>query len=310
MRDRAAKRPLMERRLKDVLPRFAVLYLPTMTCRSTVLIDRLAFPEAPRWHAGRLWLSDMVSGRVLAVDETARVESIVEVAAQPSGLGWLPDGRLLVVSMTDRRLLCLDGKTLRLHADLVQIASFHCNDMIVDAAGRAYVGNFGFDLHRGERPRIARLALVEPDGRVRVAADELWFPNGMVLTPDGRTLVVAETLADRLTAFQVEADGSLAARRVFAQLDGLAPDGICLDHEGGIWVASPTGKAVLRVLEGGAITDRIGLDRPAFACMLGGNDRRTLYVCTASTSFPDKCLRRRDGRIEWIRVPIPGAGLP
>ena len=288
----------------------ADLYWRAMTSRSTVLVDGLAFAESPRWHARRLWFSDMYAGRVCAVDETGRVESIVSVETRPSGLGWLPDGRLLVVSMTDRRVLCLDGHSLTLHADLARIATSHCNDMVVDQAGRAYVGNFGFGLHDGETPCFTRLALVEPDGHARIAADRMSFPNGTVLTPDGKTLVVAETFADRLTAFGVEPDGSLSGRRTFAQIDGLAPDGICLDANGGIWVGSPTGKAVLRILDGGEITDRIELGRPAFACMLGGADRRTLYICTASSSYPEKCRQRRDGRIEWLRVNIPGAGLP
>lgn len=276
----------------------------------SVLLDDLAFAEGPRWHDGRLWLSDMHSNRVLAVDENGSADVIAIVEQQPSGLGWLPDGRLLVVSMTDRRVLRFDGGTPVEHADLSKLASFHCNDMVVDSVGRAYVGNFGFDLHSGEAPRSTRLALVEPDGQTRVAAESLSFPNGSVITPDGKTLIVAETFAGVLTAFDVESDGSLSGRRVFASLDQAAPDGICLDAEGCVWVASPTGRAVLRVRDGGEVTDRIDVGRPAFACMLGGADRRTLYICTASTSFPVKCRERRDSRIEFIRVRTPGAGLP
>jgi sugar lactone lactonase YvrE len=183
--------------------------------------------------------------------------------------------------------------------------------MVVDSRGRAYVGNFGFDRHRGEPPRAAALARVDPDGAVTRAAEDLEFPNGTVITPDGRTLVVAETLGQRLTAFDVAADGALTKRRVWAKLDGVFPDGICLDAEGAIWVSDARGPDLLRVREGGAIERRIptGPGRHAFACMLGGADRRTLYVCTCTGSGPamaDKC----DGRIETVRVDVPGAGLP
>lgn len=275
-----------------------------------VLLDDLAFAEGPRWHAGRLWFSDMHSNRVIAADEASRVEVIATVERQPSGIGWLPDGRLLVVSMTDRRVLRMDDGKLVEHADLSQIAHWHCNDMVVDSSGRAYVGNFGFDLHAGATPRLTDLALVEPDGQASVAAEGLSFPNGIVITPDGESLIVGETLAGRLTAFDIEPDGSLSGRRVFAELEAAVPDGICLDADGAIWLASPTSREVLRVRDGGEVTDRIDVGRPAFACMLGGADRRTLYICTASTSYPDKCRERRDGRIEYVRVEIPGAGLP
>lgn len=281
-----------------------------MSDKPTILVDDLSFPEGPRWHAGRLWFSDMHGQRVFSVDEHGSTDTVAFVEAQPSGLGWLPDGRMLVVSMTDRRVLRLDGDALVLHADLAGIATWHCNDMLVDSSGRAFVGNFGFDLYGGEQPGPTRLAVVEPDGSARVAADELRFPNGMVITPDGSTLIVAETFADRLTAFTIGNDGSLSDRRAFASIPGSAPDGICLDAEGCVWAASPTGKEVLRVREGGEIAERIPLGRPAFACMLGGTDRRTLYICTASTSYPEKCRQRRDGRIEWVRVATPGVGLP
>jgi sugar lactone lactonase YvrE len=252
----------------------------------------------------------MYSNCVIAVDADGHAETVAEVENQPSGLGWLPDGRLLVISMIDRRVLKLDNSGLTEHADLSGIAEWHCNDMVVDAAGRAYVGNFGFDLHQGATRRLTALALVEPAGRVEVAADDLSFPNGMVISSDRKTLIVAETLAGQLTAFDIADDGALSRRRVYATLDGAAPDGICLDSDGGVWVASPTSRDVLRVCEGGEITHRVDLGRPAFACMLGGTDRRTLFVCTASTSFPDKCRERRDGRIECLEVDTPGAGWP
>lgn len=277
----------------------------------TVLLDGLAFPEGPRWHDGRLYVSDMHDQRVLAVDSDGRAETVVRVPNDPSGLGWLPDGRLLVVSMRDRRLLRLDPDGLAEVADLSSLARFHCNDMLVDARGRAYVGNFGFDLHV-EKPDFCKteMVLVEPDGRARVVADDLSFPNGTVLTPDGRTLVVGESFGARLTAFDVAEDGSLSGRRVFAKLEGAVPDGICLDAEGAVWVASPVSAEVLRVHEGGRVSARIPVATQAFACMLGGADRRTLFVCTAAHSDPAVCRAERTGRIETVRVDVPGAGLP
>jgi sugar lactone lactonase YvrE len=247
---------------------------------------------------------------VLAVDMDGNAETILAVPGQPSGLGWLPDGTLLVVSMTDRRLLRLDPTGLAEVADLSALATFHCNDMVVDAEGRAYVGNFGWDLHGGGSPVEAVLALVPPTGETRVVAEHLAFPNGTVITPNGRTLIVAETMAARLTAFDVAADGSLTNRREWARLDGAVPDGICLDAEGGIWVASPISAEVLRVREGGAVTHRVSVETQAFACMLGGPDRRHLFVCTALDSEPSRCRETRSGRIEVVEVDVPGAGRP
>ena len=282
-----------------------------MSTEGRALVEGLAFPEGPRWHEERLWFSDMHSGVVCAVDEGGRVETIAEVAGSPSGLGWLPDGRLLVVSMQDRRLLRRepDGALVEV-ANLFDLASFHCNDMVVDSAGRAYVGNFGFDLEARETPKTTNLILVTPDGEARTAADDLSFPNGTVITPDGRQLIVGETFGARLTAFDVEADGSLSNRRTWATLEGAVPDGICLDTEGGIWVASPVSSEVLRVEEGGRVSHRLAVSTQAFACMLGGADGCTLFVCTATDSSPDACRKRRDGRIEVFRAPFPRAGLP
>ena len=276
----------------------------------TTLIDGLAFPEGPRWHEGRFWFSDMHSHRVIASDLQGKTDTIVEVPNRPSGLGWLPDGRLLVVSMTDRRLLRLDGDALVEHADLSKLASFHCNDMVVDARGRAYVGNFGFDLDAREDPKPAELVLVTPDGEARVAAGDLMFPNGTVITPDGRTLIVGESFGARLTAFDIAADGSLDRRREWARLDGAVPDGICLDAEGAIWVASPVSAEVLRVLEGGTVSERVPVATQAYACMLGGPERRTLFICTSKSSSPEECRAERTGRIETLEVAVPGAGLP
>jgi sugar lactone lactonase YvrE len=276
-------------------------------------VKGLAFPESPRWHEGRLWFSDFYERRVLRVGEDGRVETVCEVPGQPSGLGWLPDGRLLVVSMNDRRLLRLDGGVLVAVADLSRFAGGPCNDMLVDGHGRAYIGNFGFDL-QGRAPFAATgLVLVTPDGAARVVAPDMHFPNGTVLTPDGRTLIVAESYGQRLTAFDVAADGTLANRRVWAQLEGrgLGPDGICLDAEGAIWLASPVSREVLRVREGGAVTDRLPTEGQAVACTLGGADRRTLFVLTGRVmTTPQQSLAERSGAIWTMRVPVAGAGRP
>lgn len=277
----------------------------------TVLLDGLAFAEGPRWHDGKLFFSDMQDAKVCTLDLDGRVETVAEVPALPSGLGWLPDGRLLVVSMEDRRLLRLDPDGLHQMADLSSLATYHCNDMVVDSKGRAYIGNFGFDIH-AEKPdyRKAEIVLVEPDGHARVAAGDLAFPNGTVITPDGRTLIVGESFGARLTAFDLAEDGSLSNRRLWAKLEKAVPDGICLDAEEAIWVASPISGAVLRVHEGGEVSERIPVATQAIACMLGGEDRRTLFICTAEDTHPARCRANRRSRIEIVRVDVPGAGFP
>ncbi len=278
--------------------------------KPTVLLDGLAFGEGPRWHEDRLWFSDMHRRQVMTVDMDGNEDVVCEVPNQPSGLGWTPDGRLLVVSMVDRKLLRLDPGGLTEVADLSDLATFHCNDMVVDAQGRAYIGHFGFDIFTQQPPVTASLILVEPDGATSVAADDLSFPNGAVITPDGATLIVGETMAAQLSAFDIAADGSLSNRRVWAPTEGAVPDGICLDAEGGIWVASPRSAEVLRVLEGGEVTERIPVETQAFACMLGGPQRKHLLICTAGSSAPDECRKNLDGRIEVVEVDVPGIGLP
>jgi sugar lactone lactonase YvrE len=276
-----------------------------------VLLDGLTFPEGPRWHAGRLWFSDFYTHRVLAVGRDGRAQTIADVPKRPSGLGWRPDGTLLIVSMLDRSLLELTNGTLRVAADLSNLATGPCNDMVVDGAGRAYVGNFGYDRHANEAPRTTSLIRVDPDGRAVAVADELMFPNGMVITPDGETLIVAETYAHRLTAFTIGADGGLTGRRLLAALDDACfPDGICLDAEGAVWIADARGHDVLRVFDGGRVERRIGVgERSVFACMLGGPDRRTLFLCTSTGSGP-AMAHKTDGRIEFVPVDVPGAGRP
>jgi sugar lactone lactonase YvrE len=277
----------------------------------TVVLEGLAFPEGPRWREGRLVFSDQHDRRVVSMDPSGKAETVVEVPQQPSGLGWLPDGRMLISSMLDRRVLRLEGGKLVEHADLSDLATGQCNDMVVDTRGRAYVGNFGFDMYGGEEAREACLIRVDPDGSTRVAADGLAFPNGTVITDGGFTMIVGESYAGRLTAFTVTGDGALVARRLFARLQGAVPDGICLDAEGAVWVACPLSGRCLRVREGGEVLDEIKVTNDfAYACMLGGDDRRTLYMCTAASSDPKETPGLRSGRIEAIQVEVPGAGLP
>lgn len=277
----------------------------------TTLLDGLRFGEGPRWHDGKLYFSDMHANHVMTVDLERRSSVVCEVPNNPSGLGWLPDGTMLVVSMIDRKLLRMErGGALKVHADLSKLAPFHCNDMVVDSKGRAYVGNFGYDLHKGEQARGTVLIMVTPDGKPRVVADDLMFPNGTVITPDGKTLIVGESFGRRLTAFDIAADGSLANRRVWADLGNNVPDGIALDAEGAIWVASPLSSEVIRVKKGGEVTERIKVATDAFACMLGGADRKTLFVLTSASSDPEACRAKATGKIEMTKVEVPGAGLP
>ena len=278
-----------------------------------VLSDEFIFPEGPRWHDGRLYVSDMQGARVAAISESGDVETIVRVPESPSGLGWLPDGRMVIVSMHDFKLLRLEGGELTPHADLSGAIEYSANDMVVDAQGRAYVGNFGFDPFdqtEGNHPLPTSLVMAEPDGSVRVVADDVLFPNGMVITPDGRHLYVAETYGYRLTAFDIAADGSLSGRRVFADLGARTPDGIALDAEGAVWVACFAQNEFVRVHEGGEISARISSgERSALACALGGDDRRSLFLL--SVADIDKSQQgKSQGFVEMLRVDTPGAGIP
>ena len=268
-----------------------------------IVASDIAFGEGPRWHEGCLWWSDM-HGHAVCRLVHGKTETICAVPTKPSGLGWLPDGRMLVVSMTDKRVLRMEADgSLVTHADLSDLAPRRCNDMVVDASGGAYVGNFGFELDDVEEPCPTVLIRVDADGSARVVADKLWFPNGMVILADGRTLVVAETWAARLTAYSIADDGSLSDRRIWAKLDkAVYPDGICLDSESAIWAASPSTKEVLRVREGGEVVDRLATVRPAFACALNGRDGKTLYVCTADSHDPERQRQERNGRIEAFSI--------
>jgi sugar lactone lactonase YvrE len=276
-----------------------------------IVADDLCFPECPRWHDGRLYVSDMHGCTVWAFSPDGARERIADVAARPAGIGFLPDGRMLLVSMLDRQVLRRDPQGLVVHADLAPFAAFHANDMVVDARGNAYVGNFGFDWESGEAPRPTRLVRVAPDGSTRPVGEELLFPNGCVTTPDGGTLIVAETFARRLTAFRIDAHGDLVDRRPWADLGPrVFPDGICLDAEGCVWVANALG-GFLRVAEGGAVRDCIDLDDgyQAYACMLGGPGRRTLYLCEAR-GLKRSPLPPGSGRLRAVKVDVSGAGFP
>lgn len=290
------------------------------------LVDGIYFGEGPRWRDGRLWFSDFYARAVRSVSLAGDLRTELTLADQPSGLGWLPDGRLLLVSMRQRKLLRREADgSLSEHADLSSVHSFLSNDMVVDPHGRAYVGNFGFDLHREIKARgdlavladhpTAAMALVHPDGRVEQAADGLHFPNGTVITPDGKTLIVGETMSGQLTAFDIAEDGRLANRRLWAQTltdpaQARLPDGICLDADGAVWIANPVAPECVRYAEGGAVLDVVTTSQPSFACMLGGADGRTLFVMTAPTSDFEQASSSPAGRIEIAEVTASHAGHP
>jgi len=288
--------------------------------RATVLAGGLYFGEGPRWRGGRLWFSDFFDHAVKSMDASGAVRTELVIDDQPSGLGWLPDGRMLVVSMHRRQVLRVDPDGVKVHADLASLATFHTNDMVVDGQGRAYVGNFGFDLDEALRtrgvegvladPPAAVFARVDPDGSVHAAAAGMHFPNGCVITPDGKTLIVAETLAMQLTAFDIAADGSLSNRRVWAKLGMRAPDGICLDASGHVWIANAIAPECVLFAPGGEVVATVATDQPCYACMLGGADRRTLYMLTAPSSVSAVASAARQGRILGAQVETPGAGLP
>ena len=290
-----------------------------MTRKLQTLMDGLTFGEGPRWHEDKFYFSDFYSHKVYTLDLKGNHEVIVEVPNQPSGLGWMPDGTMLIVSMKDRKLLSFRDNALEERADLSGLAGFHCNDMVVDSKGNAYIGNFGFNTYEGEEVKSTNLILVRPGEEPCVAADNILFPNGTVITEDEKTLVVGETYAAKLTAFDINEDASLSNRRVWADLtqsidDGNVPvpDGMCLDAEGAIWVASPSTADVIRVKEGGEILERIPVETNAYACMLGGKDRKTLFICTSNASGvdPDSALREKSGKIEIVEVEVPGVGRP
>jgi sugar lactone lactonase YvrE len=286
-----------------------------------VLLDGLAYVESPRWHDGRLWFAHWGTGEIVAVDLDGNREV---VGHGPPRLGWsiewLPDGRLLV---TGKELLRMepDGSMVR-HADLSGVAEHGWNEIVVDGRGNIYLNGIGFNFLAGAKPTPGIIALVTPDGTARKVADDIAFPNGMVITPDNSTLIIAESMAGRLTAFDIAADGSLSNRRTWA--DGLGPDGICIDAEGAVWAQTadtfahigrddaPHG-AVVRLLEGGEVLDRIEHDRAIFAAMLGGPDRTTLFLLAAEwrgIEGVDEAVAARTGQVLITMAPAPGAGWP
>jgi sugar lactone lactonase YvrE len=293
-----------------------------------VVGEGFSFLESPRWHDGRLWASDFLTRRVLAFDEDGGVEEICTLPdSMPSGLGWDPAGRLLVSSMLDRRLLRLEGDTLVEVADLSALAGWHTNDVVVDEAGRAYVGNFGWDDASDPAVHPTRLLQIEPDGEVRVAAEQVVFPNGMAIAPDGATLYLSETFAGRISAFDRAPDGSLSNRRTWADFappggfatttEGCAsgvplPDGMALDAEGALWIGHAAGAGAVRVAEGGEILEvvPVGEGQAVFAVALGGADRRTLYMCAAMPYGVGNPAEEHVARLLSCRVDVPGVGRP
>ena len=277
----------------------------------TLLADGFVFLEGPRWHQGRLWISDMWGFKAYAVSTDGQREVLFDLPERPSGLGFLPDGTLLVVSMANRQLLTRVNGQLVTHADLSAFATGDCNDMVADAKGRSYVGNFGYNLLSGEPAKLADLVRVDPDGSARVVATGLNFPNGAVITDGGKTLVVAETFGNVLTAFDIDAAGDLSNRRVWAAMGERTPDGICLDQAGGIWVASFMTSEFVRVTEGGTVTDLIPVPgKAAVACQLGADDGRTLFLSTYAGTIEDLHQQKAAGAIETVRVSSPAAGSP
>jgi sugar lactone lactonase YvrE len=281
-----------------------------MTVRTpTKLVDGLVFGEGPRWRRDRLWFSDMHGEAVHTVDLAGRLETLVELPGRrPSGLGFLPDGTPLIVSMLEREVMRWDGTEVTVHADLRDLVRDGCNDMVVDRSGNAYVGSFP--------PASAPdgvLVLVRPDGSTEIAARDLSFPNGCAIEHrDGRrSLIVAESLGRRFTRFTIADDGRLSDRTVFADVAPRGPDGICLDADGAVWAAMTLAREFVRVAPGGDVLDRIAIDgRLAIACALGGPERRTLFLLTALEHAPDALRGTRDATIHTIEVEVPGVGSP
>jgi len=285
----------------------------------TLVIEGIDFGEGPRWHDGRLWFSDFYQQTISSVeihpDGTGTRHVELRHDGRPSGLGWLPDGRLLFVSMLDRKIMRreADGSVVE-HADLSAVTSGHCNDMVVAEDGTAYVGNFGFDLEGGEGVETTTLAIVRPDGSVASDAHPLLFPNGSVISQSGRTLMVGESFGGQYTAFTIDHDGSLTEPRVWATVQGTAPDGCTLDEDEGVWFSDAVGKQIVRIIGSGDIDDlstiRIGAPNNTYACMLGGDDGHTLFILTADDSSPDVVAGTATGAIYSTRVEVAHAGRP
>jgi sugar lactone lactonase YvrE len=276
-----------------------------------ILMTGITFGESPRWHDDRLWFSDWGTQEVIAFDREGRSEVIVRTPASPFSIDWLPDGRLLIISGPDGLLLRRepDG-SLVTHADLSGLSDHSWNEIVVDGRGNAYVNNIGFDFAGGEFAP-GTVALLTPESPARQAADGIAFPNGMAVTPDNSTLIVAESYASRLTAFEIAADGSLSSQRVWADLGDGVPDGMCLDTEGAVWYADVPNKRCVRVREGGEVMQTIELDRGCFACMLGGIEGTTLFMVAQEWSGMESVAGgERTGQLLTISAPAPGAGWP
>lgn len=287
------------------------------THTSKIVIDQrrgLRFTESPRWRDGKLWFLDIHDKRIKTADLNGRLETVVELPFIPNALGFRRDGSLLVGDAMQRQIHRWDGKALQPLARLADITVFCLSDGIVDAQNRMYVGDIGYNFFDPANQPVETcvIACVDPDGRARVVARDLSFPNGMVITRDGRTLIVAETMGHRLTAFDVQADGSLANRRIYAQLpEDVSPDGIALDAEGAVWLANPEGQfAALRVREGGEIVERVELDTQCYAVMLGGPERRHLFLCGSDSHDPTEIARAPTATLQVVEVAVPGAGTP
>ena len=292
--------------------------MTTETLHAEPFLSGLFFGECPRGHEGRLWYSDFFDHAVCSVSPEGDRRVEVKFDGEPAGLGWLPDGRLLINSRLDRVVMRREADgTLVVHGDLRPWATWHANDMVVATNGQAYAGNFGFDLDglyegrvKPEDIRPASLIRVDPDGSSHEAADGFAFPNGAVITEDGSTLIIAESMGGRLTAFDRAADGTLTNRREWAALSGVAPDGICLCEDNTVWVSNALGTECVRVVEGGEVLERVETSVNCFACMLGDEDRRTLYLVVAPDSHDAKARAARHGAIEKVRTTVAGAGRP
>jgi sugar lactone lactonase YvrE len=279
-----------------------------------VLLTGLAIGESPRWHMGRLWLSNWGAQEILAVDPAggSQVALRLPFSSIPFSIDWLPDGRMLIVSASDRPLLRQEaGGSLVPHADLSRLPAKIWNEIVVDGRGNIYVNGGSANPMGGEASVPGIIALITPDGAARQVADGVAFPNGMAVTPDNATLIVAESYANQLTAFDIAADGSLSGRRVWAALENHPPDGICIDAEGAVWFADVPNQCCVRVREGGEVLQRVNLDRGCFACMLGGMDEPTLYMVAAKWGgFSSMADAPRNGQVLSVPAPAPGAGWP
>jgi len=298
-----------------------------------LLAENIYFSEGPRWHNNKFWFSDFYQHAVFSLDASGTLEKIVDIPNQPSGLGWLPNGDMLIVSMHDQRIMRFSNGSLTVHSDLSHLTKYTCNDMVVDNDGHAYVGNFGTTKHNIDVVPTC-LIHVTPEGIASIAATNLEFPNGTVITPDGKKLIIGETYAGRLTSFDINPDKTLSNRKIWAQMmptwifyitkirrflkqaateSGYAvrvPDGICLDENMGIWVASPTTFEVFRIEEGGNVTDIVSTPQRAYACMLGGSEGKTLHISTANDSTPEVAKSKPMGKIYTTKVKYARAGNP